>query len=70
MRKSFASVMAGAMALSMIASATSCAGSKKGGSDPQTADKVDEVIVVAYGTAKKSAYTGSASVVKIGRAHV
>ena len=40
MRKSFASVMAGAMALSMIASATSCAGSKKGGSDPQTADKV------------------------------
>ncbi|MDE5975091.1 MAG: SusC/RagA family TonB-linked outer membrane protein, partial [Muribaculaceae bacterium] len=30
----------------------------------ETANNLDEVMVVAYGTAKKSAYTGSASVVK------
>lgn len=30
----------------------------------ETASNLDEVMVVAYGTAKKSAYTGSASVVK------
>lgn len=31
-----------------------------------TSSELDEVLVVAYGTAKKSAYTGSASVVKAG----
>ena len=31
-------------------------------------EMLDEVIVVAYGTAKKSAFTGSASVVKAAQA--
>ena len=31
---------------------------------------IDETIVVAYGTATRSSFTGSASMVKIGRAHV